>query len=112
MAPCRLVSGFAHGISALVEMMSNIGGVAIGVLVVLLIASLYSWTVILGKMSSFRKATSESRRFIRAFRKATRLQEIAAVSRRTTRRARWRRSSRMSTRPTSGRRAARDRRAT
>ena len=51
-----------------------------GVLVLLLIASLYSWTVILGKISLFGKATKESRRFIRAFRKATRLQEIAAIA--------------------------------
>lgn len=58
-------------------MMSNIGAIAIGVLVLLLLASLYSWTLIFGKASSFRKATRESRRFIRAFRKATRLQDIA-----------------------------------
>lgn len=51
-----------------------------GVLVLLLIASLYSWTVILGKASLFRKAIKESRRFIRGFRKATRLQEIATLA--------------------------------
>ncbi len=61
-------------------MMSNIGPIAIGVLVLLLIASLYSWTVILGKSSAFRRATKQSRKFIRAFRKATRLQEIATVA--------------------------------
>jgi biopolymer transport protein TolQ len=60
--------------------MSNMGPIAIGVLILLLIASLYSWTVILGKMASFRKATKESKRFIRAFRKATRLQDIAGVA--------------------------------
>lgn len=60
------------------DLFSNIGGVAMGVLVVLLLASLYSWTVILGKMSTFSKATKESKRFIRTFRKASRLQEIAA----------------------------------
>jgi biopolymer transport protein TolQ len=60
--------------------MSNMGAIAIGVLILLLIASLYSWTVILGKMASFGKATKESKRFIRAFRKATRLQEIASVA--------------------------------
>ena len=31
-------------------------------------------------MSTFRKATRESRNFIRAFRKATRLQEVAAFA--------------------------------
>ncbi len=61
-------------------MMSDIGPIAICVLVLLLIASLYSWTVIFGKMSAFSKATTQSRKFIRAFRKATRLQEIAALA--------------------------------
>ena len=62
------------------EMFSNIGAIALGVLLLLLIASLYSWTVIFGKMSTFGKATRESRSFIRAFRKATRLQEVAAFA--------------------------------
>ena len=69
-----------QGFGALAEMMSNIGPIAICVLVLLLMASLYSWTVILGKMSTFSKATTQSRKFIRAFRKATRLQEIAALT--------------------------------
>jgi biopolymer transport protein TolQ len=69
-----------QGFGALAEMMSNIGPIAIFVLVLLLVASLYSWTVILGKMSSFKKATTQSRKFIRAFRKATRLQEIASLT--------------------------------
>jgi biopolymer transport protein TolQ len=68
------------GSSALVEMVRNSGPVAMAVLVVLLIASLYSWTVILGKMSTFRKAARESQRFIRGFRTATRLQEMATLS--------------------------------
>jgi biopolymer transport protein TolQ len=66
--------------SALVEMVQNSGGVALAVLVLLLLASLYSWTVILGKASSFRRATKESRRFLRGFRTASRLQEIATLS--------------------------------
>ena len=66
--------------NALIEMIQNSGPVALSVLVLLLVASLYSWTVILGKISLFRKATNDSRRFVRAFRKATRLQEIAAIA--------------------------------
>ena len=62
------------------EMMANIGPIALGVLLLLLISSLYSWTVIFGKISTFRRATKESRNFIRAFRKATRLQEVAAFA--------------------------------
>jgi len=69
-----------QGFSALTSMMSNIGPIAIAVLVVLLFASLYSWTIILGKMSTFSKATKESRKFVRAFRKATRLQDIASMT--------------------------------
>jgi biopolymer transport protein TolQ len=69
-----------QGFGALAELMSNIGAIAICVLVLLLVASLYSWMLILGKASTFSRATKQSRRFIRAFRKATRLQEIAAIT--------------------------------
>jgi biopolymer transport protein TolQ len=62
------------------EMLSNIGPVAIAVLVILLFTSLYSWTIILGKISSFGRATKDTRRFLRAFRKATRLQEISTLA--------------------------------
>lgn len=60
--------------------MHNIGAIALCVLALLLFASLYSWTVIFGKISTFSKATGESRKFIRAFRKATRLHEISALA--------------------------------
>ncbi len=70
----------SHGFGALAEMMSNIGPIAICVLVLLALASLYSWMVILAKWGTFRRATRDSRRFIRAFRKAGRLQEIAAIT--------------------------------
>jgi biopolymer transport protein TolQ len=70
----------SQGPNAIAELLSNIGPVAMAVLALLLIASLYSWTVILSKMSSFGTVTKQSRRFIRAFRKATRLQEISAVA--------------------------------
>ncbi len=68
------------GFSALADLIGNIGPIAGGVLLLLLISSLYSWTVIFGKISIFRKATTQSRRFVRAFRKASRLQEIAALT--------------------------------
>jgi biopolymer transport protein TolQ len=66
--------------SAIVEMIQNSGPIALTVLGLLLIASLYSWAIILSKWSSFRRAGTQSRRFLRAFRKAGRLQEIAAVT--------------------------------
>jgi biopolymer transport protein TolQ len=68
------------GSSAIVEMLHNSGPVALTVLALLLLASLYSWTIILGKLATFRRARSQSRRFLRAFRKATRLQDISSVS--------------------------------
>jgi biopolymer transport protein TolQ len=61
-------------------MIHNIGPVAAAVLVLLLLTSFYSWTVILSKMATFSRATRETRRFLRAFRKATRLQEIASLA--------------------------------
>jgi biopolymer transport protein TolQ len=70
----------SQGFGELAGMMTHIGPVAIFVLVLLLLASLYSWMVILGKISTFSKATTQSRKFIRAFRKATRLNEIAAIT--------------------------------
>ena len=70
----------AQASSALVEMVMNSGPVAQAVLMVLFVASLYSWTVIFGKISSFRKATQASQKFLRAFRKATRLQEMAQLA--------------------------------
>ena len=100
------------GFGAIADLMGNIGPVAIGVLLLLLFASLYSWTVILGKISTFGRATKESRKFIRAFRKATQLKEISCAGEATVRRVLWRRCLRMCTRPTSGRRAALDRRGT
>jgi len=70
----------ANNGSAILEMLQNSGPVAMAVLGVLLIGSLFSWAIILGKWASFRRARGQSRRFLRAFRKANRLQEIAAVS--------------------------------
>ncbi len=66
--------------SAVWEMLQNSGVIAMTVLAVLLVASLFSWAIILGKWASFRRARAQSHRFLRAFRKANRLQEIATVS--------------------------------
>ena len=50
------------------------------VLLVLLAFSLVSWAIILTKWSLLRRARAQSGRFVRAFRKAQRLQDIAAVA--------------------------------
>ena len=70
----------SSGPASISELLGNIGSVAAAVLVLLLLASLYSWTIILSKVFSFRRATKETRRFIRAFRKASRLQEISTLA--------------------------------
>jgi biopolymer transport protein TolQ len=70
----------ANNGSAIVEMLRNSGPIALVVLAILVVASLWSWAIILGKLGTFRRAAAQSRRFLRAFRKATRLQEIATVS--------------------------------
>jgi biopolymer transport protein TolQ len=54
--------------------------VTIGVMGTLGLASLLSWTIILAKFFSFRKARSSNQRFLRAFRKAPRLDAVAAAS--------------------------------
>jgi biopolymer transport protein TolQ len=78
--PAASGSPSSEGPGALVELLHNIGPAAMAVLVLLTIASLYSWFVILGKIRDFRKATKHTRQFVRSFRKATRLQEISDLS--------------------------------
>jgi biopolymer transport protein TolQ len=70
---------FALG-GEVLDMVSNTGLVAKLVLVILLLASLMSWAVILSKYGLFRRAATQSGRFIRVFRRANRLQELAAVA--------------------------------
>jgi biopolymer transport protein TolQ len=62
------------------EMLSNTGPVAKLVLVILLALSIVSWAIILTKWSLLRRARLQSGRFVRAFRKAQRLQDVAAVA--------------------------------
>jgi biopolymer transport protein TolQ len=56
------------------------GPVAKVVLLILLVFSLLSWSIILSKWSVFRRARVQSGRFLRAYRKTQRLQDIAAVA--------------------------------
>ena len=66
--------------SALLDMVHNSGPVALAVLALLLLASIFSWTIMLSKWSYFRRAQTQGSRFVRAFRKSGRLSEIAAVA--------------------------------
>ena len=70
----------AVGRSGLGEMLHNSGPTAITVLVVLGVMSVFSWTIMLGKFVAFRQAAAQNLRFLRAFRKSSRLSEVASVA--------------------------------
>jgi biopolymer transport protein TolQ len=72
--PAVLIGGEAA------EMLSNTGPVAKLVLLILLAFSVISWAIILTKWSLLRRARLQSGKFVRAFRKAQRLQDVAAVA--------------------------------
>src|ERR1700726_402924 len=64
----------------IVDLVAETGPVAKTVLVILLVFSLISWAIILSKWSLLRRARVQSGRFVRAFRKAQRLQDVGAVA--------------------------------
>lgn len=64
----------------IVDLVKETGAVAQAVLVLLLVFSLVSWAIILSKWSVLRRARVQSGRYLRAFRRAQRLQDVAAVS--------------------------------
>jgi biopolymer transport protein TolQ len=63
----------------IVDLVAETGPVAKSVLFLLFLFSLLSWAIILSKWSLLRRAKIQSGRFVRAFRKAQRLQDVAAV---------------------------------
>jgi biopolymer transport protein TolQ len=64
----------------IVDLVLQTGVVAKTVLVLLLAFSVLSWAVILSKWRIIRSARTQSGRFIRAFRKAPRIQDVASVA--------------------------------
>jgi biopolymer transport protein TolQ len=64
----------------ILDLVSGTGAVAKFVLLTLLAFSVISWAIILTKWSLLRRARLQSGRFLRAFRKAQRLQDIATVA--------------------------------
>ena len=56
------------------------GPVAKAVLVILLVFSLFSWAIVLSKWGRFNRARRQSGRFIRSFRKAMRLADVASAA--------------------------------
>jgi biopolymer transport protein TolQ len=76
---------FANGISFLLdvnllELVKSSGPVPLGVGGILLAFSLASWTIIFSKAGQFSRARRANGQFLRAFRKATRLDAVAAAS--------------------------------
>ncbi len=69
----------AHS-SALGDMLHNSGPVALTVLALLLVTSIFSWAIMISKWRSFSAADAQNQKFVRAFRKSGRLSEIAAVT--------------------------------
>src|SRR5246500_5791043 len=64
----------------IIDLVGETGPVAKTVLILLLAFSLLSWAIILSKWSVLRRARVQSGRFIRAFRKAQNLRDMAAVA--------------------------------
>jgi len=64
----------------IVDLVGETGPVAKVVLLLLLAFSVISWAIILSKWSLVRRARVQSGRFVRAFRKAQRLQDVSAVA--------------------------------
>src|SRR5580704_12652847 len=72
-----IASAIGGEISGLIE---SSGLVAKAVLLILLLFSVASWAIIFSKWGLFRRARVQSNRFMRAFRKSERLQDVAAVA--------------------------------
>jgi biopolymer transport protein TolQ len=78
-----LISPHGHGIllqASFWELAIPNGPIAIAVMVVLLGFSLLSFTIIFSKLGALRRARSANTKFLRAFRKATRLDVVAAAT--------------------------------
>jgi biopolymer transport protein TolQ len=69
----------AHS-TAIGDILAHTGPVAYGVLALLAMLSVFSWTIMIAKYRAYSRARSQSARFLRAFRKSGRLSEIAAAS--------------------------------
>jgi len=74
-ASCAVLVG-----GEIVDLVGETGAVAKVVLLILLCFSVLSWAIILSKWSLLRRARVQSGRFVRAFRKAQRLQDVAMVA--------------------------------
>jgi biopolymer transport protein TolQ len=62
------------------DIVQNLRPVPLAVIVLLILFSLFSWTIVFSKSSVFGRARRENRNFLRAFRKADNLQAVALAS--------------------------------
>jgi biopolymer transport protein TolQ len=62
------------------DIVQNLRPVPLAIIVILILFSLFSWTIAFAKSSVFRRARRENRNFLRAFRKASNLQAVAMAS--------------------------------
>ena len=62
------------------DLFQNLRPIPLAIIVILVLFSLYSWTIVFSKSSVFSKARRDNRSFLRAFRKANSLQAVAIAS--------------------------------
>lgn len=62
------------------DLVQSLRPVPIAVIAILILFSLYSWTIVFSKGSIFSRARRDNRNFLRAFRKAANLQAVAMAS--------------------------------
>ena len=62
------------------DILQNVRPVPLAIIVILILFSLFSWTIVFSKSSVFGRARRENRNFLRAFRKAGNLQAVALAS--------------------------------
>ena len=62
------------------DLIQNLRPVPLAVIAILILFSLFSWTIVFSKSSVFGRARRQNRNFLRAFRKANSLQAVAIAS--------------------------------
>ena len=62
------------------DLFTNLRPVPLAIIAILVLFSLFSWTIVFSKSSVFGRARRQNRNFLRAFRKAANLQAVAVAS--------------------------------
>ena len=62
------------------DIIQNLRPVPLAIIVILILFSLFSWTIVFSKGAVFSRARRDNRSFLRAFRKANNLQAVAVAS--------------------------------